>query len=91
MASRPRKVTTGTGMVDFIGEIRSNGTHQSSTGPESRLMRKVNGQPAKLSYGGHAFMENRNGLCVDIRITESAQAEHRAARQLLTRARRRLI
>ena len=36
-------------------------------------------------------MENRNGLCVDILITESTQAEHRAARQLLTRARRRRI
>ncbi|AKU11295.1 IS4 family transposase [Azoarcus sp. CIB] len=54
-------------------------------------MRKGNGQPAKLSYGGHVLMENRNGLCVDILITQSTQAEHRAARSLLTRSRRRRI
>ncbi len=54
-------------------------------------MRKGNGQPARLSYGGHVLMENRHGLCVDILITESTQAEHRAARTMLTRARRRRI
>lgn len=54
-------------------------------------MRKGNGQPAKLSYGGHVLMENRHGLCVDVLITESTQAEHQAARKLLTRARRRRI
>lgn len=87
----PKDGDDGTGMVDFKGEKRSNATHQSTTDPESRLMRKGNGQPAKLSYGGHVLMENRNGLCVDILITESTQAEHRAAQQLLTRARRRHI
>lgn len=87
----PKDGDDGTGMVDFKGEKRSNATHQSTTDPESRLMRKGNGQPAKLSYGGHVLMENRNGLCVDILITDSTQAEHRAARQLLTRARRRHI
>ncbi len=54
-------------------------------------MRKGNGQPAKLSYGGHVLMENRHGLCVDVLITDATQAEHQAARQLLTRARRRRI
>ena len=87
----PKDGDDGTGMVDFKGEKRSNATHQSTTNPESRLLRKGKGQPAKLSYGGHVLMENRNGLCVDIIITESTQAEHRAARQLLTRARRRHI
>lgn len=87
----PRNGGDGTGMVDFKGEKRSNATHQSTTDPDSRLMRKGNGQPAKLSYGGHVLMENRNGLCVDILVTESTQAEHRAARSMLTRARRRRI
>lgn len=87
----PKDGDDGTGMADFKGERRSNATHQSTTDPDSRLMRKGNGQPAKLSYGGHVLMENRNGLCVDILVTESTQAEHRAARQLLTRARRRRI
>jgi len=87
----PKDGDDGTGMVDFKGERRSNATHRSSTDPDARLMRKGNGQPAKLSYGGHVLMENRNGLCVDLLVTESTQAEHRAARQLLTRARRRRI
>jgi len=52
---------------------------------------KGNGQPAKLSYGGHVLMENRNGLCVDILVSASTQAEHRAARSLLSRARQRHI
>ena len=81
----------GTGMVDFKGEKRSNATHQGTTDPDAKLMRKGNGQPAKLSYGGHALMENRSGLCVDLLITDATPAEHQAARQLLTRARRRKI
>ena len=85
----PQSGGDGTGMVDFRGEKRSNATHQSTTDPEARLMRKGNGQAAKLSYGGHALMENRSGLCVDLLITDATLAEHLAARQLLTRARRR--
>ena len=87
----PPKPGDGTGMVDFKGEKRSNATHQSTTDPEAKLMRKGNGQPARLSYGGHALMENRSGLCVDLLITDATLAEHQAARQLLTRARRRKI
>ncbi|MBS0175930.1 MAG: IS5 family transposase [Nitrospira sp.] len=87
----PPKPSDGTGMVDFKGEKRSNATHQSTTDPDAKLMRKGNGQPAKLSYGGHALMENRSGLCVDLLITDATLAEHQAARQLLTRARRRRI
>lgn len=87
----PPKPGDGTGMVDFKGEKRSNATHQSTTDPEAKLMRKGNGQPAKLSYGGHALMENRSGLWVDLLITDATLAEHQAARQLLTRARRRKI
>jgi len=34
------------------------------TDPEARLYKKGDGQPAKLSYMGHALMENRNGLAV---------------------------
>jgi IS5 family transposase len=73
------------------GEKRSNATHQSTTDPDAKLMRKGNGQPAKLSYCGHALMENRSGLCVDLLITDATLAEHQAARQLLTRVRRRKI
>ncbi len=69
----------GTGMVDFRGERRSNATHESTTDPQARLMRKGNGQPAKLSYGAHALMENRNGLLIDLAITDATLAEPRAA------------
>jgi hypothetical protein len=83
----PTPGSDGTGMVDFKGEKRSNATHQSSTDPEAKLMRKGNGQPA----GGHALMQNRSGLCVDLLITDATLAEHQTARQLLIRARRRKI
>lgn len=48
----------------FHKEKRSNETHASTTDPEARLYKKGDGQPAKLSYIGHALMENRNGLAV---------------------------
>ena len=48
----------------FHGEKRSNETHESTTDPEARLYKKGDGQPAKLCYMGHAFMENRHGLAV---------------------------
>jgi transposase len=61
----------GNPTVNFHGEKRSNETHESSTDPESRLARKGTGKEAKLSYAAHALMENRNGLVVDLRISEA--------------------
>ena len=49
---------------NFHKEKRSNETHRSTTDPDARLYKKGDGQPAKLSYMGHALMENRNGLAV---------------------------
>lgn len=60
----------GNPTVNFRGEKRSNKTHRSITDAESRLARKGNGQPAKLSHGGHVLMENRNGLCLDIAVDD---------------------
>ncbi len=77
----------GSGMVDFRGERRSNATHASSTDPEAQLMRKGNGQPARLSFGAHALMENRNGLLVDVQITSATLAEPKAASGLIDRRR----
>jgi len=57
--------------VNFHGEKRSNETHESKTDPESKLYRKGKAQPAKLCFGAHALMENRNGLLVDFRIEEA--------------------
>src|SRR5207302_7820719 len=66
--------------VDFHGERRSNTTHQSATDPEARLARKGSGKEAKLSYGGHVLMENRNGLAVQGCVTQATgRAEPEAA------------
>jgi transposase len=57
--------------VDFKGEKRSNDTHASTTDPEARLYKKAEGEKARLGYLGHALMENRNGLVVDVQTTQS--------------------
>lgn len=64
---------------DFHGEKRSNETHASTSDPEARLYRKGNGQPAKLAFMGHALMENRNALVVDVRLTAATGLAEREA------------
>ena len=54
----------GNPTVNFHGEKRSNDTHASTTDPEARLARKGNAREAKLSYAGHAVIDNRHGLVV---------------------------
>ncbi len=72
------------GWSDFRGQKRRNLTHESKTDPESRLYRKGNGQEAKLCFMGHALMDNRHGLLVDLRVTEAnGTAERQAALQML--------
>ena len=44
--------------------MRNNETHQSTTDPDARLYKKSKGSEAKMSYLGHALMENRHGLLV---------------------------
>jgi len=83
----PKSGSDGTGMVDFKGEKRGNQTHESSTDPEAKLMRKGNGQPAKLSFGAHALMENRSGLLIELAITDSTLYEPKAAAPMLDRRR----
>jgi len=75
----------GNPSVDFKGQKRGNATHESTTDPEAKLMRKSAGQEAKLSYGLHALMENRHGLCVQMEVTSAVQTETRASRELLAR------
>ena len=73
---------------NFHGEKRSNETHESTTDPEAKLYRKGSGQPAKLCYMGHAFMENRNGLVVGGQVTQAGgTAERDAALSLIARHR----
>jgi len=76
--------------VNFRGEKRSNETHQSTTDPEARLARKSDGAPALLCHSGHALMENRHGLCLDIAVAVAdGRAEREQAKKLLQRFRQR--
>ena len=65
--------------VDFKGEKRKNETHQSTTDPEARLLKKGKGKEAKLCFMGHALMENRSGLVVDSRLTPATGTAERSA------------
>jgi hypothetical protein len=75
--------------VDYRGEKRSNQTHASRTDPQALLMRKGRGKETKLCYAGHVLMENRNGLIVDIELTQATgTAEREAALRMLDRLER---
>jgi transposase len=69
----------GNPTVNFHGERRTNATHTSTTDPEARLMRKGNGREAKLSYAGHALMDNRHGLAVRAAVTPATGTAEREA------------
>ena len=76
--------------VDFRGEKRTNETHQSTSDPEARLARKSNATAALLCHSGHALMENRHGLCLDIAVAVAdGHAERDMAEKLLRRFERR--
>ena len=76
--------------VDFRGQKRSNETHQSTTDPQARLAKKSPGAGAQLCHSGHALMENRHGLCLDIAVAAAdGYAERQTAEKLLRRFERR--
>ena len=71
----------------FQCERRSRETHESTTNPEARLYRKGKQQGAQLCYLGHVLTENRNGLVVDVELTEAnGYAEREAALAMLERS-----
>jgi transposase len=71
--------------INWHRQKRSNQTHQSQTDPEARLYKKSRGSEAKLGYLGHVITENRNGLVVDVRLTQATgTAERDAAAEMLT-------
>lgn len=91
-SDRPTDGDAGNPTVDFRGEKRSDKTHESKTDPESRLIRKAKGKEAKLCFAGHALMENRNGLLIDLKMsTATGTAEEEAAEQMLKRQARKGI
>jgi len=69
---------------NFHGQRRKNDTHQSTSDAQAKLYRKADGREAKLSYMGHAVMENRNGLAVAGLVTQAnGTAERRASEKML--------
>ena len=80
----------GNPWVDFRGERLKNETHESRTDPEARLMRKGKGREARLSFMGHALMENDNGLLMDFLVSRATgTAEREAVPVMLDDARQR--
>jgi transposase len=74
----------GNPTVNFHGQSRSNETHQSSTDPDARLYRKGLGKEARLSFMGHALMENRNGFVLAGALTTATgKAEEETAEKLI--------
>jgi hypothetical protein len=70
--------------TNFHGQKRSNRTHESTTDPDARLYRKSYGKESKLSYLGHALVENRNGLIAAAMVTHAdGYAERDAALLML--------
>ena len=75
---------------NFHGQKRKNDSHASTSDPDAKLYRKAAGREARLSYMGHAVMENRNGLAVAGKVSQAdGTAERRAAEALLKRKARR--
>src|SRR5918993_1390799 len=56
---------------NFHGQKRKNDSHASTSDPDAKLYRKAAGREARLSYMGHAVMENRNGLAVAGTVTQA--------------------
>jgi transposase len=71
--------------VNWHKQKRRNDTHQSLTDPLARLFKKTRGAEARLAYMGHVLTENRNGLVVDVRVTQATgTAERDAAAEMLS-------
>lgn len=63
---------------------RSKQTHESTTDADARLYKKSYGKESKLSYLGHALVENRNGLIASAMVTHAdGYAERDAALLML--------
>jgi transposase len=65
--------------VNWHGEKRSNDTHEAPKDPEAKLFCKGKGQTAKLNYMGHVLMDHREGLIVDVELTQADGFGERAA------------
>jgi transposase len=87
---RPRPDDRSNPTVDFHGQRRSNATHVSTTDPQAELARKGKGKEAKMCFSAHVLMENRSGLCVDLRVARANEVHERSeGLRMLRRLRRR--
>lgn len=78
--AKPPSDDPGNPTVNFHGEKRTNHTHESTSDPDARLYRKGLGKEAKMSYMGHALMDNLHGLVVGASLTiATGKAEGEAA------------
>jgi transposase len=68
---------------NFHGQKRSNQTHESTTDGDARLYKKSYGKESKLSYLGHALVENRNGLIAAAMATHADGFAERDAALLM--------
>jgi len=71
------------GNEGFRGQERKNDTHESKTDAEARSYRKSKGQEAKMSYLGHAVVENRHGLVAAAMATQADGTAEREASVLM--------
>lgn len=71
--------TPGAKERDYHGEERRNDTHVSRTDPEAQLMRKSKGMEARLRYGVHHVVENRNHLIVGVTTAPAVSVDERKA------------
>jgi len=69
--------------TNFHGQKRSNETHESTTDRDARLYKKSYGKESKLSYLGHALVENRNGLIAAAMVTHADGFAERDAALLM--------
>src|SRR6516225_5548855 len=71
-------------LIEAWASHKSFKPKQAKTDSEAKLYRKAAGREAKLSYLGHALMENRNGLAVGGMVTQAdGSAERRASEAML--------
>lgn len=61
------------------GEVLLRDTHESKTDPEARLYKKTDAGAAVASYLGHVLTENRHGMAVAAKLTQSSTTAEREA------------
>jgi hypothetical protein len=71
---RPKDGDDGGSGDDFRGKPRCNDTHESTTDPDARLIRKGKGKEAKLSYLANTLMEPNPSMLGIARTTTISPA-----------------